>query len=72
MWVLLILVLLQREVSVPTTSDVGRGMRCQRPHSGSWAGGCPWESLPWALPLHRSRVWVSCSAQCVRLQQEGT
>lgn len=48
MWVLLILVPLQMEVSVPAAGDVGRGMRCQRPHNGSLAGECPRENLPWA------------------------
>lgn len=80
MWVLLILVLLQVEVSVPAARDVGRGMRCQRPHSGCWAGECPWESLSWAegpaegpaLAQEQSRGWVSCSLLCVRLQQEST
>lgn len=79
MWVLLILVLLQVEVSVPTR-DVGRGMHCQRPHSGSLAGECSWESFPWAEgpavgpapPLHRSGEWVSCSVLCLHLQREST
>lgn len=48
MWVLLILVPLQMEVSVPAAGDVERGMRCQRPHNGSLAGECPRENLPWA------------------------
>lgn len=78
MWVFLILVLLQVEVSVPTARDVGRGMCCQRLHSGSLAGEGPWESFPWAegpavgpAPA-QEQGWVSCSVLCVHLQREST
>lgn len=71
MRVLLILVLLQMEVSVQANRDVGRERRCQRPHNGALAGECPWESLPWAegpavgrAPAQEWGVSVMLSALC--------
>lgn len=64
MWLLLILVLLQVEVSVLTARDVGRGMCCQRPHSGSLAGEFPWAEGPAVGPAPCTGAGGGCHAQC--------